>query len=214
MTRRVYAKKPGWDGRRKGAGRKKTRRVRHARRMHAKAHPVAVTIRVVEGVASLRKDGLGELIGRHFRRVMGRRVDFRVTAFAILSNHIHLIVEADHQPALSRGMQGLLSGMARVINRKLGRKGRLWADRYHAHELTTPTETRNTLRYVLMNRAKHGGPLGIDPLSSATWFDGFVDAVAAPHGSPVAPPRTWLLRTGWRDKGGGPLSIHERPGRD
>ena len=206
----VYARKPGWGGRRKGAGRKKRGRVKHARRRHKKAHPVHVNVHVLEDVPSLRAGGLGPLIGGYFRRVLGRRVDFRVTAFAILGNHIHMLVEADDQPALSRGMQGLLSGMARVINRKLGRRGQLWADRYHAHELTTPTETRNALRYVLMNLARHGGPLGIDPFSSATWFPGFADAIHATYGSPVAAPRTWLLRTGWR-KAGGPLSIHERP---
>jgi REP element-mobilizing transposase RayT len=198
-------------GRREGAGRKKGARVSHATRVHKKDCPVHVTMKVLDGVPSLRGHQLGTLVCQHFRAVLGRRADFRVVVFCVLSNHIHLLVEATSASALSRGMQGLASGLTRKINNRLGRGGKLWRDRYHARELTNPTMTRNAVRYVLQNNAHHGGEPGIDPRSSATWFDGFVDALPATHGSPVARPQTWLLRDGWHACGGGKLSIHERP---
>jgi hypothetical protein len=37
----------------------------------------------------------------------------------------------------------------------LGRKGKVFADRYHMRILKTPTEVKNALRYVLDNRWKH-----------------------------------------------------------
>jgi REP element-mobilizing transposase RayT len=204
--------KKTWGGRREGAGRKpSSKRVSHAKREHTDRYPVHVTLKVVAGVASLRGPALRQLVCRHFRRVLGRHAGFRVVHFTVQSNHIHLIAEASDAKALSRGMQGLASGLARKINRRLGRRGKLWLERYHAHELTNPTMTRNAVRYLLQNTAHHGGPVGIDPASSATWFDGFADHRPATHGAPVARPETWLLQTGWYEKGGGKLSVHERP---
>ncbi len=82
------------------------------------------------------------------------------------------VVEAKDRVALSRGVQGLASGLARVVNRTTGCSGQLWRDRYHARPLKTPTEVRRTLVYVLPNGLKHGvTPLALDPLSSAAWFD-------------------------------------------
>jgi REP element-mobilizing transposase RayT len=201
-----------WGGARVGAGRKKSSdRVSHATRVHDERYPVHVTVKVVRDVPSLRGHKLDKLVCRYFRDVLGRRADFRVVHFTVLGNHIHMIVEADSTRALSRGVQGLKSGLARKVNNRLGRRGTLWLDRYHAHELTNPTMTRNAVRYVVQNNAHHGGTPGIDPCSSATWADVFTDHAPAAHGSPVAQPQTWLLETGWHEKGGGKLGVHEPP---
>jgi hypothetical protein len=54
--------------------------------------------------------------------------------------------------------------------------------------------------YVLNNFRKHvRGARGIDPCSSARWFDGWRDiqpVTASP--TVVATARTWLARAGWR----------------
>jgi hypothetical protein len=77
--------------------------------------------------------------------------------------------------------------------------------------LRTPREVRNALVYVLQNVRKHIRAVrGIDPCSSARWFDGWrspIGPVVEP--SPVARPRTWLLRIGWRRRG--LLDIEELP---
>ena len=153
------------------------------------------------------------------RRQLKRRRTFRVIHFSIQPNHLHLIVEATSKSALSRGMQGLASGLARRVNRKLRRRGSLFSDRYHAHALATPTEVRHGIVYVLKNFEKHpvGVPDlgteprdGIDPLSSARWFSGWAESTAPPRDpAPVAEPRTWLLRTGWKRRG--LLRRSERP---
>ena len=89
---------------------------------------------------------------------------------------IHLIVEASDRVALSRGVQGLCIRLARAVNRACGRRGSVFADRYHARALKTPRAVRFALRYVLLNAHKHGSgaPAGfVDGCSSAPWFDGF-----------------------------------------
>lgn len=140
---------------------------------------------------------------------------FRVVHYSIQNNHVHLIVEAEDGQALSRGMQGLMIRLARAINRVLRRRGSLWTDRFHARALSGTLDARNVLVYVTCNFRKHepGLPAGVDPYSSGVWFEGWREggspplAVAVPEraldprASPVAAPRTWLLRRGWRQHG-------------
>jgi hypothetical protein len=101
-------------------------------------------------------------------------------------------------------MQGLAVRLARALNRSLGRRGTVFADRYHHRVLTTPRQVRNALGYVLCNARKHrvaphrSGWL--DPLSTAAWFDGWTHGTANDERM-TPPPRTWLLRVGWRRAG-------------
>jgi REP element-mobilizing transposase RayT len=136
---------------------------------------------------------------------------FRLVHFTVQGNHLHLICEAADKHGLSRGMQGLAILVAKRLNAKLGRHGRLFAERYHARILRTPTEVRNALVYVLNNSRRHDSSSSlptswIDPLSSAPWFSGwrwpFREPWARPeHPTPVEPAKTWLLQTGWRFRG-------------
>jgi putative transposase len=138
---------------------------------------------------------------------------FRVVHFSVQSDHLHLLVEGADKRALALGLRGLSIRVARAINRALRRSGRVWNDRYHARPLSTPREVRHGLVYVLMNFRKHvrHQPSGLDPCSSAAWFDGFRDPVASqPAGEPpVAAPRSWLAGVGWRRHG--LIGIYERP---
>jgi hypothetical protein len=104
----------------------------------------------------------------------------------------------------------------------LDRKGGVWGDRYHRHDLTTPREVHRVLTYVFNNHLKHGArvigfPPGqgvADPYSSAPRFRGwerpiviFDDAAAWPRPR----ERTWLLAKGWRVHG--PVDPTIVPGR-
>jgi len=88
-------------------------------------------------------------------------------------------------------MQGLSVRMALRLNRVMQRRGPVFADRYHAHILRGPRETRAAVAYVVGNFAKHRAEQGrpvrpgqIDPCSSAA---------LAREAALVAAPRTWLL---------------------
>jgi hypothetical protein len=51
---------------------------------------------------------------------------------------------------------------------------------------------------------------GLDPRSSARWFEGWRIAVSPPSGAaPVVKARTWLARMGWRRHG--LLDVSEAP---
>lgn len=202
-----------WGGRRPGAGRKLAGQragvSHHGRAPLDPRHPAHVTLRAVRDLPSLRDARLFSRL-REALSAASRRT-FRVVHFSVQSNHVHLLVEADGGRALARGMQGLGVRLARAVNRVLGRRGSVWADRYHARALTTPREVRNGLVYVLANWRKHGvHGRGIDPCSAGAWFAEWRPADASPSGpTPVARPQTWLLGLGWRR--GGPISIEDAP---
>jgi hypothetical protein len=208
-----------------------------ARVRHTGRHPVHVTLRARAGLPSLRSQVVARELHGILARQRGRAYGdaFQVVEFSIQSNHVHLIVEAvgadgarDEEAtaggavgdgararararardALRAGVTGLVIAFAKRLNGLLGRKGKVWADRWHGRELPTPREVRNALVYVFRNLARHGtrmlGDGVVDPYSSATSFDGWARSVSAllPTEPWVHPrPRTWLLGRGWRIHG-------------
>ena len=110
----------------------------------------------------------------------------RLAEFAVLGDHLHLIVEADSNSCLSRGLQGLCVRLTRALNRALGRAGSVFADRFHSRLLRTPTELVRAIRYVIDNARHHFGQA--EPPRSSRAPDA-QELLAPPHG--------WLLRTGW-----------------
>jgi len=149
------------------------------------------------------------------RRAIGAasRGGFRVVQFSVQSDHVHLIFEAVDRETMTRGAWGLAVRVARAVNRALRRRGAVWGDRYHVRALRTPREVRTALVYVLQNFRKYlRSVVGIDPCSSAPWFEGFRCREKSAQGSsPVVVARTWLLRIGWRRCG--LIGLEEAPAR-
>jgi hypothetical protein len=77
-----------------------------------------------------------------------------------------LLVEAEDERALSRGMNGLGVRVARGLNKVMRRKGTVLEERYHGHILRTPTEVRNARHYLLATARAHYGIVGADPFAS------------------------------------------------
>lgn len=210
-----------WGGWRPGAGRKASKR-RDKRALHRKRPrlprrcPAHVNLKVHRDVASLRTKARVKVIHRAFVAA-GSYPGARIVDWSIQANHLHLIVEADSTPQLSRAMQGFCVRVAKGLNRLLGRKGPVFTERYHLRVLTTPAEIRNARAYVINNYRRHAAVSGrrpvddwVDPFSSWAWFDGWRDLTGAHHAlvrqaragpKPVSDAKGWLLRVGWRRRG-------------
>ena len=102
-----------------------------------------MTLRACAAVPSLRSGRLRLATQSALAAASTSR--FRVLQFSIQSDHLHLLVEADGPTGLERGVRGLAIRVAKAVNRILGRRGRMWSDRYHARLLRTPREVRNAL---------------------------------------------------------------------
>src|SRR5262245_20411801 len=217
-----------WGGKRRGAGRKpKGERagVSHAKRPKLSVHhPVLVTMRLRVGLPSLRADDTHGLVRRALA-ASSETENFRVVEYSVQSNHLHMLVEARNEQALSRGMNSLAVRLVRGFNRLWRRVGRVFADRYHARALLTPRAVRTALVYVLQRARKHGAWIANAPdvYSSGSSFDGWRDGTRecatalrtgtvgagltrvvrdAVSSSPwLVRARTWLLSIGWRRHG-------------
>jgi REP element-mobilizing transposase RayT len=192
-------------GKRPGAGRKpkgdEAGMPHRSRPALASRYPVHVTLRVQPRVWNLRGRQCFRVIARAFAAAH-RRAAFRLNEVSVQGNHLHLIVEANDAKALARGLQSLEIRIAKGLNTAMGTRGAVFADRYHAHILRTPTEVANALGYVRGNFAIHAERIGARPLhpidrcSSAALVDGA--SPEDPRQRLVAPPRSWLLSVGWR----------------
>jgi hypothetical protein len=179
-----------------------------------------ITIRVRSDVPDLRQPEPWRRIVGCFQRFRGNP-HLSFVHYSAQSDHLHSIAETEGTQALSRGMQTFSGMLGKTINRCFRRRGPVFAGRYHAHELKTPTEIRNAIEYVLLNRRKHAADAGctmpagwVDDCSTAVTFDGWRRIVVVPQRGDdfgTSPPRTWLLREGWRFAG--PLDLETIPGR-
>jgi Transposase IS200 like len=239
-------------GRRRGAGRPK-RGVRasekHEVRPRISAYqPVHVVMRASSKIGSLRQRSIFRAIleasfaafihdehavTRPSRSAATAKVSraFHIVHISIQRTHIHLIVEASDRHTLATGMQAFGISAAKHINATIRdgtgarRRGSVFTDRYHARILSTPTQVRNCIAYVLNNWRHHGddrerlrNPWRVDPYSSALAFDGWKERGGEMYRVPrgytgpmVWKPQTWLLRVGWRMRG--LISVDEIPGR-
>jgi REP element-mobilizing transposase RayT len=205
-------------GRRAGAGRKTTNRRRggpHRKRPElSPRHPVHVTLRARKLFPEMRRRDYYAAIRKTLEHFLGR-TDFRVIHGSIQNTHFHFLVEAINKHALTLGMQSLTIRLSFALT---GGHGKVFEERYHAVQIRTPRQARNTLAYVLNNWRRHrvwAGDAPVDPYSSGVTFTGWSERpqFSIPAGYvplPMSPPQTSLLRSGWKQFG--LIDPFERPG--
>src|SRR5512144_842396 len=125
----VYSKR---GGKRRGAGRPprgEQAGVAHkARPRFDRRSPLHVTLRMAPRVWNLRsRRSLGVL--RRALFAAADRFGARIVQFAILGNHVHLLIEADNTAALVRGVRGLSIRVAKRMNRLMSTNGQVIGDR-------------------------------------------------------------------------------------
>ncbi len=79
-----------------------------------------------------------------------------VHAFALMNNHVHLLVTPTRQMALACLMQTLGSRYVRYFNRTHQRTGSLWNGRYRSFLIDTERYWLTCLRYVEQNPVRAG----------------------------------------------------------
>jgi hypothetical protein len=116
---------------------------------HDARHPIHITMRRVRLGPSFRE----ELV---YRAILAQLADAKRRGTRVLQHsaqydHLHLMLEGGDRKDLGKKLRTLISRIALAVNRAAGRRGQLFGDRYHRHDLTTPREVRNALRYILFN---------------------------------------------------------------
>src|SRR5687767_10310871 len=149
---------PQWGGKRSGSGRKPAGskpQMKHERRPRVTGNePMHVTMRIVRGLPSMRKKKTYRVV-KSAIEIASKRQNFRVVQYSVQKDHLHLMIEADGNKLLARGIQSLTVRLARNLNKLFCRKGDVFTDRYHLRIIKTPREAHLALRYILNNVFRH-----------------------------------------------------------
>ncbi len=217
MKQLSFAKVNGWGGKRPGAGRKnRSGTLNHMRRAEVDFQkPLHISLKLKKGLPNLRT----EAFRRKFVESLGAagRFGLHVLHYAILSNHIHLIVEAPNNKCLGAGMRSLCGRISRIVRAGSNQSisGSVFVCRYFMKVVQSPRQMRALLEYVLLNKAKHQNAIEhVDSFSSGYAFRHWNQLLRRritglireqigdlkpenPLKFGLAPPRSWLARQGW-----------------
>lgn len=83
------------------------------------------------------------------------RFGYRVHAFCLMGNHVHLVLQAGETP-LSPGMQNLSFRYTRWINSREKRSGHLFQGRYKAILVDSDSYLLELIRYIHLNPVRSG----------------------------------------------------------
>lgn len=85
-----------------------------------------------------------------------REFPVTVFAFCITSNQTHVLASSDSPEAISQWMQQIEGEFAQGYNRRKGRSGAFWADRYHCTMIEEGSHLWNGMVYIELNLVRAG----------------------------------------------------------
>ncbi|MDR3586946.1 MAG: transposase [Desulfosporosinus sp.] len=89
------------------------------------------------------------------------RYDFKLYAYCIMDNHVHLLIETGETP-LSRIMQGIQQSFTQQYNKKYNRTGHVFQQRYKAQLCDKERYLLQVIKYIHYNPVEAGIEAGLD----------------------------------------------------
>lgn len=121
------------------------------------------------GSCSLKRDAVAKTVADAFEHFDGER--YRLVAWCIMPNHVHLVLQALPGHNLPEIMHSLKSFTAKEANRILGRSGEFWQAEYYDHLIRDEDDLRHAVEYARSNPDRAG-------LSGWKWRQIYEDVVA------------------------------------
>ena len=149
--------------------------------------PVHVVQRGVNRQQCFFSDDDRELYVRTLARMCDR---YRVAlhAYALMTNHVHLLLTPDHEEGVSRVMQGLGRVYVQTVNQRVGRTGTLWEGRHRDSLIDSDRYLLACHRYIEMNPVRAGM---VDAPMEYPWSSHLTNRTGAPT-APLTPHVTYL----------------------
>ena len=85
-----------------------------------------------------------------------REFPVTVLAYCITSNHTHVLARSESDGAISQWMQSVEGEFAQSYNRRKGRRGAFWSDRYHCTMIEEGPHLWNAMVYIDLNMVRAG----------------------------------------------------------
>ncbi|HKL86425.1 MAG TPA: transposase [Treponemataceae bacterium] len=89
-----------------------------------------------------------------FQNIMLRakiRFDLKIENFIIMNNHYHIMIRPGKGESLSKIMQWIMSMFARAYNKRTGRTGHFWGERYFSRIIYTLEQYLRVFEYLDLN---------------------------------------------------------------
>ena len=93
---------------------------------------------------------------RHWLFEARKRFGLRVLNYIVTSNHVHLLVRDRGKGEIARSMQLIAGRTGQEYNRRKGRQGAFWEDRYHASAVDGEAYLARCLTYIDLNMVRAG----------------------------------------------------------
>ncbi len=141
---------------RKGAGRPAINDagIRHTPRpLITRRASLHLTVKVKRNKADIKNKAVLAILKRAI--LNARLKGLRVIHYTLEYDHVHLLIEADNNKILGKGMQAFGVTLAKAINRLWKLKGEVYKHRYHFSRIESPRELKNVMNYIFNNGVKH-----------------------------------------------------------
>lgn len=102
------------------------------------------------------RDDRDRLYYRKLLRIRSAEEAVAIHAFVLMGNHVHLLLSAGHQGAISSMMRRVGQAYAQAFNQRHGRTGALWQGRFKSSLVETERYLLNVMRYIELNPVRAG----------------------------------------------------------
>lgn len=101
----------------------------------------------------LEEDNYRYFLGRYFH-YLSPVVD--TFAYCLLKNHFHLLIRVKTGTNISRQFSHFFNSYSKAINKRYGRTGHLFEERFRRKVIDSQSYLLNIIAYIHMNPQKHG----------------------------------------------------------
>ncbi|MGZ3787896.1 MAG: transposase [Bacteriovorax sp.] len=140
----------------KGAGRPAIHDagIRHTSRPFLKKpSSLHLTVKIKKNKAGIKNKSILILLKRAILNT--RRQGLKVIHYSLEYDHVHLLIEAENNHVLGKGMQAFGVTLSKAINRMRKLKGGVYKHRYHFRKISGARELKNVMNYIFTNGLKH-----------------------------------------------------------
>jgi len=125
------------------------------KRFHAHGLPSFITTNLEKRRPLLSAERPAQMLLDVVKEVR-RETEFKLLAFVIMPDHMHLVLALPPDLRLGRVMQLIKGRFSNRYNELVGGGGRLWQERYHERALRTEAELVAAIEYVHRNPVAAG----------------------------------------------------------
>ncbi|MGZ3790137.1 MAG: transposase [Bacteriovorax sp.] len=114
--------------------------------MLKKPSSLHLTVKIVKNKADMKNKSVLGLLKRAI--LNARRQGLKVIHYSLEYDHVHLLIEAENNHVLGKGMQAFGVTLSKAINRMRKRKGGVYKHRYHFRQISSSRELKNVMNYI------------------------------------------------------------------